>query len=93
MLDKTPDELCLVWNLTTKKMIHSHDLDIEDNKDLMEDASKLMIHHTDDTSLLFIRGCYRKGVKILSFDDGVQIDEIPKMHTKSILQILVKYDR
>ena len=52
-----------------------------------------MIHHTEDTSLLFIRGCYRKGVKILSFDDGTVIDEIPKMHNKPILQIIIKYDR
>jgi WD40 repeat protein len=93
ILDKTPDEKCLVWNMATKKLVHQHELDIEDNKALKEDASKLMVHHTEDTSVLFIRGCYRKGVKILSFDDGVLIDEIPKMHTKSILQILIKYDR
>lgn len=74
-------------------MIHQHELDIEDNQELQEDASKLMVHHTEDASLLFIRGCYRKGVKILSFDDGVLIDEIPKIHTKPILQILIKYDK
>jgi hypothetical protein len=85
----------MVWNLRTQKLAYEHDLDIEDEKSvsLMEDPSKLMAHHTEDASLLFIRGCYRKGICILSLEDGVQIDEIPKMHTKSILQILVKYDK
>jgi WD40 repeat protein len=79
--------------LKTKTLVHQHELDIEDNPAYKEDANKLMVHHTEDASLLFIRGCYRKGVRILSFDDGVQIDEIPKMHTKSILQILIMYDK
>ena len=44
-----------------------------------------MVHHTEDASMMFIRSCFRKGVKVLSFDDGVKIDEIHKMHNNSIL--------
>jgi hypothetical protein len=97
----------MVWNLTTKRLVHKHDLDIdqghssnknesEENKDsdgAKEDVSKLMIHHTEDASMMFIRGCFRKGVEILSFDDGVKIDEMPKMHNNSITQIILKYDK
>ena len=83
----------LVWNVITKKMVHKHDLDIEDLPEYKEDVNKLMIHHTDDASLMFIRSCFRKGVKVLSFDDGVKIDEIPKMHNNAILQILIKYNK
>ena len=85
LLDKSPDETMLVWNVITKKMVHKHDLDIEDKQEYKEDVNKLMIHHTEDASLMFIRSCFRKGVKVLSFDDGVKIDEIPKMHNNSIL--------
>jgi hypothetical protein len=85
----------MVWNLRTQQISYEHDLDIEDEKSvhLMEDPNKLMAHHIEDASLLFIRGSFRKGISILSLEDGVKIDEIPKMHTKSILQILVKYDK
>ena len=34
MLDKTPDEQILVWNLTTRKKVHQHELDIEDDKEI-----------------------------------------------------------
>lgn len=98
LLDKSPDdknseEKICVWNLITKKMVHKHDLDIEDNPEDKEDVNKLMIHHTEDASMMFIRGCYKKGVQILSFDDGVKIDEMEKMHNNSILQIILKYDK
>ena len=93
----------LVWNVITKKMVHKHELDIEDRREYKEDVNdpeykedankpeysedvnKLMIHHTEDASLMFIRSCFMKGVTVLSFDDGVKIDEIPKMHNNSIL--------
>ena len=42
---------------------------------------------------MFIRSCFRKGVAILSFDDGVQIDTIPNMHANAILEIIMMYDR
>ena len=104
---KFENEVVMVWNLTTKKLVHKHDLNIdqgqsrnndenEENDDfggVLEDVSKLMIHHTEDASMMFIRGCNRKGVEILSFDDGVKIDEIPKMHNNSITQIILKYDK
>jgi hypothetical protein len=113
LCNKIPDdkkfkhEVVMVWNLTTKRLVHKHDLDIdqghssnknesEENDDtdgVLEDVSKLMIHHTEDASMMFIRGCFRKGVEILSFDDGVKIDEMPKMHNNSITQIILKYDK
>jgi WD40 repeat protein len=74
-------------------LIHRHDLDIEDSKELKEAVDKLMIDHTEDAHLMFIRSCFRKGVKILTFDDGQQIEKIPNMHTKPILQLLIKYDK
>ena len=85
--------MMLLWNIVTKKMVHKHALDIEDRKQDKEDVSKLMIHHTEDASMMFIRSCLKKGVKVLSFDDGVKIDEIPKMHNNSILQILIRYEK
>lgn len=93
LLDKTPDEKMLVWNVITKKLVHQHDLDIEDDEKFKEDVNKIMVHHTEDASMMFIRSCFRKGVKVLSFDDGVKIDEIHKMHNNSILQILIKYNK
>ena len=74
LLDKSPEEKIFVWNLITKRMVHKHDLDIEDDEEDKEDVNKLMIHHTEDASMMFIRGCFKKGVEILSFDDGVKID-------------------
>lgn len=80
MLDKSPNEMMMVWNVRTgmlvheHKLVHKHDLDIEDNAEDKDDTYKLMIDHTDDASLMFIRSCFRKGVSILSFDDGVLID-------------------
>ena len=71
MYDRSPNELMMVWNVMTGKLVHEHDLDIEDKPEDKEDTYKLMIDHTDDASLMFIRSCFRKGVSILSFDDGV----------------------
>jgi hypothetical protein len=74
LLDKSPGELMIVWNVMTGIKVHEHDLDIEDRPEDKEDAYKLMIHLTYDASLMFIRGCFRKGVSIISFDDGVLVD-------------------
>ena len=70
-----PLELCRVWNLNKLSFVFEEILDLEDNEDLKEDPSKL-IFISNDNNLLFLRGNNKKGVVILSLEDGTKLGEI-----------------
>lgn len=63
--NKQPLEVCLIWNLTTLKIIHEEVLDLEDKKELQEDPNKLMVF-SDDGLILYMRSNNKKGVKVIS---------------------------
>ena len=70
-----------VWNISLNKLIHKTKFELDKNEGTQIcEPTKLMITNTHDSNLLFMRGCYFKGVKIISLDDGVLMDEIQKMH-------------
>ena len=90
------DETCslFVWNVFLKKLIHKNKCSFEREKDQFTcDPSKLIIENTFNSNLLFMRGCYNKGIEIISLDDGSMVDKIEKMHLQPINQILIKRDR
>ena len=52
---------------------------------MRDEISKLMIENSiGDHHQLFIRSPSKKGVKIISVDDGTEIDETEDIHSKPI---------
>ena len=89
--EKSPLEVVKIWNLTTLKSIHEEILDLDDKPELTEDPNKLMVL-SNDGMVLYLRSDNRKGVKIISLQDGALVGEIKNLHTNPILQILVTKD-
>jgi len=71
---RSPLEIVWIWSLTTKKVVHKEILDLDDNIDHMEDPSKLFALSSDNI-LMFMRSDNKKGVKVISLQDGVKIGE------------------
>jgi len=90
--EKKPLELVKIWDLSGLRSIHEELLDLDDAPDLTEDPRKLMVLSSDGT-MLYLRSDNRKGVKIISLQDGAQVGEIKNLHTNPILQILVTKDQ
>lgn len=74
----------MIWNVETKKFVHKEVLDLEDSEQLKEDPGKLFVIGSDNL-YLYLRTNNKKGVKIISLEDGSSVSEIPLMHTNAIL--------
>lgn len=68
-------------------MVHRELLDLEDKATLREDPTKL-IYLTESDNMVFMRE-EKKGIKVLSCEDGSLVVNIPKVHKNPILHINV----
>ncbi len=67
--EKKPLEVVKIWELASLKPVHEEILDLDDSPDLTEDPSKLVVL-SQDSLMLYLRSDNRKGVKIISLQDG-----------------------
>jgi hypothetical protein len=65
------------------ELIHEELLDLEDEPALKEDPSKLMFLSSDNL-FLYMRE-QKKGIKVLSLEDGTKIGEVKNIHTNPIM--------
>ena len=77
-------EMVKVFDLTSLKLIFEESLDLEDADEHKEDPKKLMFFNFDNT-YIYLRHDSKKGIKLMSLEDGSKLGEVKVLHTNPVL--------